>query len=89
MCSVEEHSGWAAECFGMLWIYCRAGRGKDPDPALKNWDMVGQESRVAIQCTAKTLGNVQAVTEKREEKSYKNSLNKISPSRISRPSAGP
>lgn len=42
----------------MLWIYCRADRSKDPDPALKNWDKVGQESRVEIQCTARTLGNL-------------------------------
>lgn len=55
MCSVEEHSGGATECFGMLWIYCRAGRSKDPDPALKNWD-VGQHSTVEIQCTARMLG---------------------------------
>lgn len=58
MHSVEKHSGWAAECFGMLWIYCRADRSKDLDPALKNWDKVGQESRVEIQCTARTLGNL-------------------------------
>lgn len=69
MRSMEEHAGWAAECFGMLWIYCRAGRSKDPDPALKNWDKVRQDSRVEIQCSARMLGNVQAVTEKREEKS--------------------
>lgn len=58
MCSVEEHSGWAAECFGMLWIYCRAGRSKDPDPALKNWDEVGQQYKVEIQCTARMSGNL-------------------------------
>lgn len=69
MCSLEEHSGWAPGCFGVLWIYCRAGGSEDPAPALKNWDKVGQDSRVEIQCTARMLENVQAATEKREEKS--------------------
>lgn len=42
----------------MLWIYCRAGRNKDLDPALKNWDEVGQDSMAEIQCTARMLGNL-------------------------------
>lgn len=42
----------------MLWIYCRAGRSKDPDPALKNWDEVGQQYKVEIQCTARMSGNL-------------------------------
>lgn len=57
-CTVWRNTQDGPQCFGMLWIYCRADRSKDPDPALKNWDKVGQESRVEIQCTARTLGNL-------------------------------